>query len=90
MEQKRDRIGIVFDMLSSIQNRGGEIKPTHLMYKANLAHGQMKSYLEELVEKNLINKVKRKDYEYIIITDEGLKFLEKLREMRAFERTFGF
>jgi len=59
------------------------------MYRANLAHQQMKSYLEELIHKNFIKKIKDKDYEYIIITDIGLKFVEKIRQMKEFERTFG-
>jgi predicted transcriptional regulator len=89
MERKRSRIDIIADMLSSIQNKGGKIKPTHLMYKSNLSHGQMKSYLEELIEKNMINKINSNSYEYLIITDSGNKFLERLREMKEFEKTFG-
>jgi predicted transcriptional regulator len=76
-------------MLSSIQDKGGEIKPTHLMYKSNLSHEQMKLYLEELVSKELIGKIKKQSYEYLIITDKGNSFLQKLREMREFEQTFG-
>ena len=85
MARKRDRIDIISDMLSSISRKGGEIKPTHLMYKSNLAYNQMKSYLEELVEKNFVEKIKRKNNEYIIITDSGLKFLQKIKEMKEFE-----
>jgi len=88
MARKRSRIDVIGDMLLSIQVRG-EIKPTHLMYKSNLSHGQMKSYLEELVEKSFVKEIKRKDYKYIIITDKGNQFLQKLREMKEFERTFG-
>ncbi len=76
-------------MLTSIQTKGGEIKPTHLMYKSNLSHTQMKSYLEELVDKSLVRKIRKKNYEYIIITDKGNDFVQKMREMKEFERTFG-
>jgi len=76
-------------MFSSIQKKGGEIKPTHLMYMANLSHTQMNTYLEDLIEKRFIDKVKKKEYEYLIITDKGYEFLQKLREMKEFETTFG-
>jgi predicted transcriptional regulator len=89
MERKRSRIDIIADMLTSIQDKGGKIKPTHLMYRSNLSHDQLKSYLEELVEKNFVNKIRNKNYEYVIITDNGNRFLEKLREMKEFEKTFG-
>ena len=89
MERKRSRIDIITDMLTSIQNKGGRIKPTHLMYKSNMSHSQMKSYLEELMEKSLVDKVKSNNYEYLILTDSGSKFLERLRDMQEFEKTFG-
>ncbi|MBI3035745.1 hypothetical protein HYY71_05480, partial [Candidatus Woesearchaeota archaeon] len=74
---------------ASILDRGGKIKPTHLMYKSNLAHGQMISYLDELVEKNFIKKMKKGNNEYITITDKGCEFVQKLREMKEFEKAFG-
>jgi predicted transcriptional regulator len=89
MVRRRERSDIVLDMLLSIQEKGGRIKPTHLMYKANLAHNQMKAYLEELVEKNFVKKIKKNNYEYITITNNGLKFIQKIREMKEFEKTFG-
>jgi predicted transcriptional regulator len=89
MGKKRDRIDIIADMLSSIQQNRGEIKPTHLMYKSNLSHVQMTSYLEELLKKNFIKKIKKSEYDYIIITDHGHEFLAKLREMKEFETAFG-
>ena len=89
MAGKRTRIDIIGDMLASILNRGGKIKPTHLMYKSNLAHGQMVSYLDELVEKNFIKKMKKGNNEYIIITDKGCELVQKLREMKEFEKAFG-
>ncbi|MFA6088377.1 MAG: winged helix-turn-helix domain-containing protein [Candidatus Woesearchaeota archaeon] len=89
MERKRTRLDIIADMLTSIRDKGNSIKPTHLMYKSNLSHSQMKGYLEELIDKSFIEKVKRKDNDYIIITDKGFEFLSKFKEMREFESAFG-
>ncbi len=91
MERKRNRMEIVGDMLVAIQNKGGRIKPTHLMYKANLSYAQLKSYLDELVEKEFVTQTATDgNNTYIIITDKGDKFIQKLSEMRQFEKSFGF
>ncbi len=86
---KRNRVQIVGDMLSVIQQNGGEIKPTHLMYKANLSHMQMRPLLEELLAKELVARVKKHQYDYFIITEKGVHLSQKLKEMREFEKTFG-
>ena len=49
----------------------------------------MKSYLEELTEKDFVKKNKKDDYEYIIVTDKGYAFIQKLAEMKEFEKAFG-
>jgi len=90
MERKRNRMEIVGDMLVAIQNKGGKIKPTHLMYKANLSYAQLKIYLDELVEKEFVTQTANNNNTYIIITDKGDKFVQKLGEMRQFEKSFGF
>ena len=87
--EKRERIDIIYDMLKSIQDKNGMIKPTHLTYKANLAHRQLKLYLQELMEKNLVERMKNKEADFIIINDNGRRFMQKIREMREFEQTFG-
>jgi len=89
MARKRSRMDIIVDMLLSIRDKGGEIKPTHLMYKANLSHTQMNSYLEDLINKELVGKINKKDHEYLIITNKGRTFIAKISEMREFEKTFG-
>ena len=89
MEGKRTRVDIIEDMLSSIISKGGRIKPTHLMYKSNMSHGQMKIYLDDLVQKEMVKKVKERHYDYVIITDKGHEFVQKLKQMREFEKAFG-
>ncbi|MBN1792157.1 hypothetical protein JW826_00520 [Candidatus Woesearchaeota archaeon] len=91
MQGKRSRIEIIYDMLLTINRKGGRIKPTHLMYKANLSHNQMKQYLEELSSKGLVaedteGKEARK---VLTITDKGIAFINQFNQMREFEKTFG-
>ena len=54
MSTRRSRLELIFDILLAIQNRGGQIKPTHLMYKSNLSHKLLNSYLDELIQKELV------------------------------------
>jgi len=76
-------------MLAIVQSKNGTIKPTHLMYKANLSHSQMKLYLDELISRGLIKKDDLKKGTMITITTSGRDFLFKYNQMREFERTFG-
>lgn len=89
MTKRRSRFDIINDILSVIENKGHKIKPTHLMYKSNLSHKLMKGYLEELVEKELIQEVEDRGNKYILITDKGLDFTFKFRKMKDFANSFG-
>lgn len=89
MAKKRNRLDIISDMLLSIQNKGGRIKPTHLMYKANMSHAQLKSYLEELMMKEFIVEEMKGQNRMLVLTEKGHKFLEKFHQMKEFEKTFG-
>ena len=74
MDKKRSRMEIISDMLAIIQRKSEGIKPTHLMYKANLSHKQMKLYLDELIEKNLVDEIKEKKGKKLIITKKEASF----------------
>lgn len=92
---RRSRLELVYDILIAIQNKGGRIKPTHLMYKSNLSHKLLNTYMEELMGKGLINleeeevKKRQKASKSVVITDKGLGFLAEYRRMREFTDAFG-
>lgn len=91
MQGKRTRIEIIYDMLRTIQSKGGKIKPTHLMYKANLSHNQMKQYLDELSAKGFVadEKVGKEERKMLVLSDKGNAFINQFNQMKEMEKTFG-
>lgn len=95
MGARRSRLELIFDILLSVQNKGGKIKPTHLMYKSNLSHKLLNAYLEELIQKEMImieetyNRKSKNTNKMIALTDKGSSFLAEFRRMREFTDAFG-
>lgn len=65
------------------------VKPTHLMYKANMSHAQMQQYLVDLEENGFMQRVEEKSGQRILITEKGILYLQKIIEMKTFEEAFG-
>ena len=86
---RRGRIDIIYDILKSIQDKGGKIKPTHLLYKSNLSHKRLKLYLAELIAKNLVEETTVKGKRMIMITDQGLEFFKNYKSIKEFTEAFG-
>lgn len=86
---RRTKIDIVYDIFKAINDKGGQILPTHLLYKSNLSHKRMKSYLDDLKTKQLIKDIEIKGKTKITMTDEGLKFFANYKQLKAFTDAFG-
>jgi len=89
MNARRDRLQIVNDMLISIRDKNGKIRPTHLLYKSNLAHNKMKLYVNELIEKELIKEDIEDGKKYYFLTDKGIKFVDEYKKINQFVESFG-
>lgn len=96
MSSRRSRLELIFDILLAITDKGGRIKPTHLMYKSNLSHKLLQGYLDELLDKELVavieeaaKKKKTTPSRMVHITDKGIEFVAEFRKMRKFTETFG-
>ena len=76
-------------MLLAIVNKGGSIKPTHLLYKSNLSHTLMKEYIRELISKKLIMEQPEKRGKSFRITEKGRKFSREYKKMKEFQEAFG-
>jgi len=85
--ERRNRLNIIYDILKVIDAKG-EIKKTHIMYQANLSHGQMQQYLDELYEKGFIENTKGEKI-LIKVTKKGRDFFRQYAQVKEFEKTFG-
>ena len=91
MAERRDKLDIIGDILKAVQDKGGRIKPTHLLYKSNLSHEGMKRYIDELKMKlMLLEEEDKNQNKFFVITDKGLKFLQDYKKVREFTDSFGF
>ena len=87
--KRRGRLEIIADILRSIHNKGGSIKPTHLLYKSNLSHAKLKEYLDMLLEKGMIEEKEIKGKKTILMKEQGHKFLLEFDRIKEFSESFG-
>lgn len=80
---------IINDMLQAIVNKGGKIKPTHLLYKGNLSHTMMIEYVEELQKSGFLNEIPLGRGKLYEITENGREFLMKYKQIKEFQEGFG-
>ena len=89
MGERREKLDIIKDILEAIRDKGGTIKPTHLLYKSNLSHTKMKEYVSELKNKEMISEDLEDENRYFRITDKGLKYISEYKKIMEFSDSFG-
>lgn len=86
---KRDRLQILHDVLSAIQEKGPEAKPTHVLYKANLSHKVLTEYMEEVLSQNLAQEKEVDGKKTYSLTEKGFKFLQDFQVVQNFLESYG-
>ena len=87
--KRRGKLEIIADILRSIQNKEGKIKPTHLLYRSNLSHAKLKEYIEILLKKGMIEEKLVKGKKMFFMKDQGHKFLLEFERIKEFSDSFG-
>lgn len=90
MRGKRESLQVIHDILRAISNKNGAIKPTHIMYKANLSHQMLKEYLGDLKDRGFVEeKEDRKGNFTYGLSTKGFKYLAEFSVIEKFMNTFG-
>ena len=88
-EKRRGKLEIIADILTSIQNKQGKIKPTHLLYKSNLSHAKLMEYVNILIKQGMIEEKLVKGKKMFIMKEPGYKFLLEFERIKEFSDSFG-
>ncbi len=87
--KRRGKLEIISDILKSIQNKEGKIKPTHLLYKSNLSHAKLMEYVQILIKKGMIEEKQIKGKKLYFIKEQGYQFLKEFERIKEFSESFG-
>ncbi len=87
----RSKMRILADMMRAIQVEGEEgAGPTKILYAANLSHDRLTQYLDELVEKELIDERNQDESNRsYVLTEKGREFLREYIRVERFSEAFG-
>lgn len=89
MNAKRERLQVIHDILKAIQAKDGRIRPTHILYKANLSSQMLNEYLQDLIKRDFVIEDSQKKGKTYSLTDKGYQYLNEYRKVTEFIETFG-
>ncbi|MHA1907408.1 MAG: winged helix-turn-helix domain-containing protein [Candidatus Thorarchaeota archaeon] len=87
----RSKVRILADMMRAIQSEGEDgAGPTKILYAANLSHDRLTQYLDELIEKELIQTIEEDETNRSYsLTEKGREFLNEYKKIERFSLAFG-
>lgn len=89
MAKKRDRLEVIFSILSIIRDNHNSIRSTPLLRKSNLSSLRFSEYISELLAKDFIKEIyDKQDIKFYTLSDKGFTFLERYNSLRAFITDF--
>lgn len=89
MTKKRERLEVIYDILSIIRKNNNSIKPTPLLRYSNLSSSRFSEYYNDLLSKGMVREVSdNKGKKFISLTDKGFMFLEKYKFILGFIEEF--
>ncbi len=86
---RRTKADILYDIIDVLIKNNGKMKPTRLLYKANLSYTQMQEYIKELKEKKVVEEVEEKKRKYYKITEEGYVYFNELKKVKDMTDALG-
>jgi predicted transcriptional regulator len=85
IRHKRERLEVIFDILTIIKHNHNSIKPTPLLRYSNLSSQSFSEYLNELLKKGFIKEINdEKGKKFLTLTDKGFKYIEKYKMVLGF------
>lgn len=84
---KRNKIEIIKDILTIIQQNHNSIRITPLIRKTNISSKRFYLYFKELKNKSLIKETNPKE-KLISLTEKGTKYIEKYKTIIKFIEEF--
>ncbi|MBD3204039.1 hypothetical protein GF327_07095 [Candidatus Woesearchaeota archaeon] len=89
MSSRRNRLEVIYDILKAISKDNRKIRKTHILYKANLSHSLLEEYLDELIEKEFIDKISDSGKTTYELTQKGFDYLKEYKKIIDFIDSFG-
>lgn len=87
--ERRSQLQIYADILRLIQKRGGLVKPTHILYGANLSHARLTKHLKWLTGQGFISEDRSTGHKLYKLTPKGKAFLNEFKKIEDFSSAFG-